>query len=516
LEPREKWFINTSNSFIPYEVIGLLQLGEDFCFPPINVTDSVMQCVKHIESNFSRLQDYSCINKLRNQIFPIINNLKNKNKNINRNEIDKKLIAANQITRRFLNNNPDTLLTRADKGNTVVALDRKDYIKKMEDCLSDINTYTLLQRNPVNKLLNNLKDLLKRWLNSKYITAQTHKYINSSNPILPRAYGLPKIHKKGHPLRIIISSSGSPLHKLASYLQKILQDSLPIASSHINNSRDLIQKLEKLYIPENYILVSLDVISLFTNVPIDLITDILDEKWCYIEKHSTIPKDEFFNAINFVLHSTFFTFNSKFYKQSYGAPMGSPLSPIIADLFLQKLETEVLYKLSIKPIFYFRYVDDIALSTHNTALNDLLLNFNSYHPRLKFTMEIGGNSLNFLDLTIIKKDDHVIFDWFHKSTFSGRFLNFYSQHPTIHKKGTITSLTDRVITLSHPEFHKKNFDFIIKILMDNGYPLDMIFKTIKRRLFNRFVHLKEKINNCLIMTTMFVKTFISLYLIFRL
>jgi len=127
-----------------------------------------------------------------------------------------------------------------------VALDRTDYISKMEECLSDINTYTILQWNPVNKLLINLKELLKRWLNSKYISVQTHNYINSFNPILPRAYGLPKIHKKGLPLRIIVSSSGSFLHNLVTYLQRILQNSLPIPFSHINNSLDIINRLNPL------------------------------------------------------------------------------------------------------------------------------------------------------------------------------------------------------------------------------------------------------------------------------
>jgi len=457
LEPRDKWFINTSKSLIPNEVIGLLQLGEEFCLPPTNSIDSITQCVKHIENNFSRLQGYNCINNLRNQIFPLINNL---NKiDIIKNETEIKLITAKKITSRFIKNNPDILFTRADKGNTVVALDRFEYNLRMEDCLSDTNTYTILQRNPINKLLNNLKELLKRWKNSKYISIQTHNYINASNPILPRAYGLPKIHKKGHPLRIIVSSSGSPLHNLATYLQKILQVSLPMASSHINNSLDLIHKLESLYIPENCILVSLDVISLFTNVPIESVMDILEEKWSFIEKHSNIPKDEFFNAINLVLHSTFFTYNNKFYKQTYGTPMGSPLSPIIADLVLQKLETDVLSDLLVKPIFYFRFVDDIALSTPHASLNDLLSKFNSYHPRLKFTLEIGGSNLNFLDLTIIKKEGYLIFDWFQKPTFSGRYLNYSSQHPFTHKKGTIISLIDKVILLSHPQFHKKKLRF---------------------------------------------------------
>jgi len=101
-------------------------------------------------------------------------------------------------------------------------------------------------------------------------------------------------------------------------------------------------------------------------------------------------------------------------------------------------------------------------------------------------MEVGGNSLKFLELSLIKSEGYLIFDWFQKPTFSGRFLNYNSQHPFIHKKGTILSLIDRVITLSHPKFHKKNFDLIIKILMDNGYPLRLIFTTIRKRLRQRF------------------------------
>jgi len=101
-------------------------------------------------------------------------------------------------------------------------------------------------------------------------------------------------------------------------------------------------------------------------------------------------------------------------------------------------------------------------------------------------MEIGGNELNFLDLTIIKKDGGMIFNWFRKPTFSGRFLNFYSQHPFSHKRGIIYSLVDKVILYSHPTFHKENMNLIVNILIDNGYPLEVIFATIRKRLHSRF------------------------------
>lgn len=139
--------------------------------------------------------------------------------------------------------------------------------------------------------------------------------------------------------------------------------------------------------------------------------------------------------------------------------------------------------LSFSAPFYIRYVDDIILAVpidEEVATLDI---FNTFHPRLQFTMEVGtDNKLNFLDVIIMVQDDHFIFDWYHKPTFSGRYLNYFSQHPVCQKKGTIIGLTDRVFLLSNPIFHQKNFNFIIKILIDNGYPIKFIFDIINFRL----------------------------------
>ncbi|KYN19273.1 hypothetical protein ALC57_08450 [Trachymyrmex cornetzi] len=150
---------------------------------------------------------------------------------------------------------------------------------------------------------------------------------------------------------------------------------------------------------------------------------------------------------------------------------------------MQELETLSLNKLSIAPSLYVRYVDDILLIINSLDYKEILDAFNSYHPRLKFTMEEGGDSINFLDVTLMKEGNHIINDWYRKPTFSGRFLNYYSCHPLSQKIGTIFGLIDRIILLSHPKFHKKNFDFIINVLLSNGYPLKLIFTTIKKRLY---------------------------------
>ena len=114
--------------------------------------------------------------------------------------------------------------------------------------------------------------------------------------------------------------------------------------------------------------------------------------------------------------------------------------------------------------------------------NKILETFNSFHPRLQFMIEIGGEKINFLDITLIKNDTKINIDWYHKPTFSGRYLNYLSLHPITQKRGTIMGMVDRAFLLSHPQYHQKNLSFIIETLLNNDYPLDFIFETVNVRL----------------------------------
>src|SRR5580765_5583562 len=118
------------------------------------------------------------------------------------------------------------------------------------------------------------------------------------------------------------------------------------------------------------------------------------KRWEHIEMNCSIPRDEFLCAVRFVLNSSFFSFNNVHYQQTFGTPMGSPLSPIIAVITLQDLEKRVLGTLSFKLPFYFRYVDDIALSVASSMVEFTLNSFNSVHP-LQFTLEEGTDDRPF-------------------------------------------------------------------------------------------------------------------------
>ncbi|KYN13987.1 hypothetical protein ALC57_13817, partial [Trachymyrmex cornetzi] len=86
------------------------------------------------------------------------------------------------------------------------------------------------------------------------------------------------------------------------------------------------------------------------------------------------------------------------------------------------------------------------------------------------------------DVTVIRDNELIEFDWY--PTFSGRYLIFWSQHPVSQKLGTIARLVDRVVLLSNPKCHFDNLCFVIKVLLENDYPLSFVFENINNRLKN--------------------------------
>jgi len=173
-------------------------------------------------------------------------------------------------------------------------------------------------------------------------------------------------------LRVIVSSSGSSLHNLVLFLHKILVKSLSPTFSHIKNSSQLLKKLSNLHVPDECCLASFDVF-LFINVPTDMVLEIIEEKWPYIEIHINLPLSEFILFTRFVLQFIYFHFNNKFYKQIFRTLMRSPLSPIVADLVLQKLESTILNNLTYK---YFITDVSTTLRYQYFYLNSIVYSMN--------------------------------------------------------------------------------------------------------------------------------------------
>jgi len=253
---------------------------------------------------------------LRNRFIPTINILLNLS--FPNNLINQKINKSLKSCKYFTKNNPDIIFTRAVKGNTTVMLKRKDYLEKINDILLDTNTYTIIKRDPINKMICNLRSSLTRWKNSNCISPAKYKALYRSEGILPRAYGLPKIHKPDIPFRLIITSINSSFYSLAFFLQGIIKKHVPNTSNHLEYSFELTEKLKDIFISDNHILISLDVISLFTNIPLDLAIKSIEKRWEHISNNCSIPRDEFLNALKLIFYSAYFVFDGVIYKQNFG------------------------------------------------------------------------------------------------------------------------------------------------------------------------------------------------------
>jgi hypothetical protein len=83
-------------------------------------------------------------------------------------------------------------------------------------------------------------------------------------------YGLPKMHKEGVPLRpIIVSNIGAPTYQLSKHLSGLLNQLTGKTAHHVKNSFHFIEILKSLEIKPGDLMVSFDVVSLFTKVPVE-------------------------------------------------------------------------------------------------------------------------------------------------------------------------------------------------------------------------------------------------------
>ena len=131
---------------------------------------------------------------------------------------------------------------------------------------------------------------------------------------------------------------GTPTYKLAKFLLKFLTPSAANKFTVIDSfhfAEEICQQDSNLH------MASLDVDSLFTNIPLEETIDIcVDNLYSDNENPPNIPKHNFRNLLNIATKETFFMFNNKYYKQVDGVAMGSPLGPALANIFMCSFESK--------------------------------------------------------------------------------------------------------------------------------------------------------------------------------
>ena len=171
---------------------------------------------------------------------------------------------------------------------------------------------------------------------------------------------------------------------------KILKPLVGKSPHHINSTQDFVEQVKHITLAPGECLSSYDVSALFISVPVDpalnTIKDLL-EKDQTLKERTVLAVSDIILLLEFCLKNTYFSFQCQFYEQVEGAAMGSLVSPIVANLYMEYLEQKALSTAPHTPRFWCRYVDNTFVIHKEVNKQGFLQHINSVDPVIKFTVE---------------------------------------------------------------------------------------------------------------------------------
>ncbi|XP_055997948.1 uncharacterized protein LOC130047308 [Ostrea edulis] len=344
-----------------------------------------------------------------------------------------------------LKNRDDIVIKKADKGSTVVVLDKEMYLAEAHKQLSDERFYKKLESDPTKKFSATITTTLKDMYKNEEIGVNVFETLRPMDCRPEQLYLLPKIHKEGMPGRPIVSAIGHPTEKISEFLDLHLRPHVEKLQSSLKDTTDYINKTPSSNLPDNTLLVTMDVTSLYTNIPHDEGIEACREVW----ENRTIkcPSTEsLIKLLEHVLRMNNFMFNGKHYLQISGTAMGTKMAPSYANIFMGRLERNLLNQLPSRPLGWLRFIDDIEMKwTGSRESLDGFISFtNSFHHSIKFTVEISCSKNTFLDTTSTLNNSELELSLHTKPTDSHLYLMPSSCHPPNTFKGVPKGLATRV------------------------------------------------------------------------
>ena len=200
-------------------------------------------------------------------------------------------------------------------------------------------------------------------------------------------------------------------------------------------------------------------------------------------KCKILPRsDIFIELMQLTTSSVEFSFNNNMYRQIDGVAMGSPLGLALANIFVGHQEQK-LFNVVNRPLAYFWYVDDtFTVFNNEDDCKAFLSHLNSLHPSLRFTHERESNhSLPFLDVLAERRDSEFSTSVYRKPTFTGQYLRWNSFSLHKRKINLIFTLVHRAFMICSKGKIDPELDRILSILLENGYPENLIKSTTKRK-----------------------------------
>ena len=350
----DKVIFNYSNRILTASESKILLLGLDFGLPLRKLNFNKYYLI--FEKLFLQLQNFNIYNYLPNseQTFKsLLKTVCHKYFHSFKPSKSYHSIFTNSDFRTLkkLSQDKSIYVTKPDKGCGVVILNRRDYEQKVYSVINDPDKFEEIHVDE-KKLLIKLEDKLNNTLRSLKtkgnITESFYNECFTSGSQLGKLYGLPKVHKSNCPVRPIVAAYGSFNFSLGKHIVPLISH-LADNQYSLKNSYDFADTIRTLSDANNSFMCSLDISSLYTNIPVAETIDLILNK-LYVNNTATyngIRRDNFRKLLELSLSDTYFKFNGKIYEQTEGLSIGASLSPIVANILLDHFETRSLAKCSI-------------------------------------------------------------------------------------------------------------------------------------------------------------------------
>ena len=163
-----------------------------------------------------------------------------------------------------------------------------------------------------------------------------------------------------------------------------------MSTLHVQNTKDFIQQLKEVKLQQDETIISYDVKALFTSVPIQPVLNIIKNKLendQQLQQRTSMSVSQVTSLLEYCLRSTYFVFQGEYYEQLEGAAMGSPLSPIIANIYMEEFETRALSTAPNPPTLWKRFVDDTFVVIQTAHKEEFFHHINSIEESIQFTAE---------------------------------------------------------------------------------------------------------------------------------
>ena len=374
----------------------------------------------------------------------------------------------------------DVAIYPFDKGSGLVRINTEDANNKI---LEQIGNTKIIDDDPTPSFATKVRNTLCKINKSKRFTKKEYEMIYPSDAIAPRMYGSIKAHKpeKGYPMRIIVSTVGTPVYGLSKYLVNISQPTLDKNETRLKNSATFVEKARNWDISPTEVQVSYDVVNLYPSVPINkaitVMIDILNGD-PELRERTKLTINEIKILIELCLSKCYFLWNGNIYELENSGPIGLSLMVVMSEAFLQHLEKNAIHEAlhhnpPIELRSFYRYVDDSHSrfpDFNNAEMFKVILNKQDKNIQYTMEREDENKSLNFLEVkTINNQRGKYDFDIYRKNAITNIQIKPTSSHDPKVLEGIFKGFVHRALTLCSEKFIEPELKFLVEVFTENGY-----------------------------------------------